>query len=360
MIAKLKAQLEAERQINDIEWEQFFISASLKNTITGEPICCQEDFFRWKKQIEESNKENRTGQHSQKTEPSLPESDQKTCTPKITASSKRTTSNVPQTISPPSTPAKKHKAVVPFFCIASIVIVLLGTFLFWNVVHNSGVKSSKTYIEDQSKTVSDTRSSKTESNYIGSIKSSVIHKRSCRHAQKIIPENRIYYDTIQDAIEDGRKKCATCFVELNTASTNNYQASNNILNPISPPKNGEILYENGDERVAPFTVETKGSGYYYIKLKGSSGKDVLRFFVHGGETAEVEVPLGEYSLYYASGNTWYGSPSLFGSETLYKKATDLFDFYVDEDDGSVCGWTVELYLQANGNLGSVPISSNEF
>lgn len=309
LIAQLTAQLEAERQINDVEWEQFFINASLKNTITGEPICCQEDFFRWKKQIEDSNQENRTGQNRRKksetsylceakdgslvrvpenrldawskaqseppqpltereqqikkeilnklygpanhesqsspcrmkyndpersdedywdglleyvdglprpkekkrTEPSLPAPTQKTVAPKITASSKRTTSNVPKTNSPPSPPAKKHKAVVPLFCIASIVIVLFGTFLFGKVVHNPGVKSSNTYIGEQSKPVSDTRSSKTESNYIGSIKSSVIHKRTCRHAQKIIPENRIYYDTIQDAIEDGREKCSACF-----------------------------------------------------------------------------------------------------------------------------------------------------
>ncbi|QUO37924.1 J domain-containing protein [Dysosmobacter sp. Marseille-Q4140] len=125
------------------------------------------------------------------------------------------------------------------------------------------------------------------------------------------------------------------------------------------PFTGQILYENGWDRVAPFGVVTRGQENFFIKLKDRTGKDdILTFFVRAGETAEVDVPLGTYTLYYATGEFWYGEEELFGESTARFRAEELFDFY--EEDGYVNGWTVELYLQTNGNLDTVPIDPGEF
>ena len=129
--------------------------------------------------------------------------------------------------------------------------------------------------------------------------------------------------------------------------------------PVSLPENGQILYENGWDRVAPFSVVTRGEDNFLIKLKTSTGtQDILTFFVRAGETVEIDVPLGNFTLYYATGETWYGENILFGESTLYYKADDLFDFY--EEDGYVNGWTVELYMQNDGNLSTQSIVPSEF
>lgn len=127
------------------------------------------------------------------------------------------------------------------------------------------------------------------------------------------------------------------------------------------PKNGEILYKrvSTENSIAPFSVETREGKNYYVKLRHlHSQKDEVAFFVEGGKTAEIEVPLGTYELLYACGSTWYGKTDLFGSDTYYAKANETFQFY--EEDSYVNGWTVELYLQSNGNLSTEKISPEEF
>lgn len=143
------------------------------------------------------------------------------------------------------------------------------------------------------------------------------------------------------------------------ADTDDSQTGGKLL-PLSEPlpANGEILFENGWDRVAPFTVVTRGDENFFIKLKNISGSEILTFFVRAGETVDIDVPLGTFMLYYATGETWYGEENLFGETTGRYRAVDLFDFY--EEDGYVNGWTVELYLQTNGNLDTEPISADEF
>lgn len=129
--------------------------------------------------------------------------------------------------------------------------------------------------------------------------------------------------------------------------------------PDPLPFTGQILYENGWDRVAPLSVVTSGENHFFVKLKDISGEDeVLTFFVRAGETADIDVPLGTYTLCYATGEYWYGEDKLFGESTSRFRAEDLFDFY--EEDGYVNGWTVELYLQTNGNLDISPIPPDEF
>lgn len=128
-----------------------------------------------------------------------------------------------------------------------------------------------------------------------------------------------------------------------------------------PPKNGNIIYSkfSNENRIAPFSIDTSGSGYYYVKLRDhQTGQTVLSFFVHGGQSVEIDVPLGNFDLLYAHGDIWYGPVNLFGQETVCQKADDPFLFY--QDGEYVSGWTVELYPQTNGNLDMDYISMDEF
>ncbi|NLM52842.1 MAG: MBL fold metallo-hydrolase [Firmicutes bacterium] len=46
--------------------------------------------------------------------------------------------------------------------------------------------------------------------YLGSIKSDKYHKPTCRHAKKILPENEIWFTSIQDAKTQGYVPCGVC------------------------------------------------------------------------------------------------------------------------------------------------------
>ncbi len=134
------------------------------------------------------------------------------------------------------------------------------------------------------------------------------------------------------------------------------------LEKETPPNSGTRLFPlfiSEDTETAPFSVITGDEGYYFIKLKDpQTSRDEFILFVHGGHSVTTEVPLGDYYLYYAYGDTWYGTNDLFGPETVYNKSDDLFNFY--EEDGYVNGWTVELYLQNNGNMDTIEIGEDEF
>lgn len=143
-------------------------------------------------------------------------------------------------------------------------------------------------------------------------------------------------------------------------SESSFSPDDKLEPPVLPfPETGEILSETNLECVAPFTVKASDTQNFYVKLKDAyTLDDVMAFFVRAGETAELDVPLGLYWVYYATGDEWYGKGLLFGKDTSYSRAQELFDFY--EEDGYVNGWTVELYLQPNGNLNTQSISPDQF
>lgn len=152
-----------------------------------------------------------------------------------------------------------------------------------------------------------------------------------------------------------------CSIFFSTETDQDYQ--NDLqANPVSAdelPQNGEVLSSNTAPKVAPFTVNTEGDGYYFVKLKDVATKeDALCFFVHGGQNAEVYVPLGTYELVYAYGVEWFGEENLFGVDTSYTKADDTFEF--SQDETQIYGWTIDLFFQYDGNLDTVPIDASEF
>lgn len=46
--------------------------------------------------------------------------------------------------------------------------------------------------------------------YVASVHKEPFHRVSCRWAQKISPANAVYYNTRQEAINDGYRPCKVC------------------------------------------------------------------------------------------------------------------------------------------------------
>jgi hypothetical protein len=130
--------------------------------------------------------------------------------------------------------------------------------------------------------------------------------------------------------------------------------------PLPMPNNGEVFRYHQAEAIAPFEIKTRpGSGHYFIKLVNyGTNQTVLTAFVHDGQSATINVPLGSYELKYAVGKFWYGSERLFGPKTSCSKADEKFDFKRIGDQ--VTRYTVELYLQKDGNLQTELIPQSEF
>lgn len=151
--------------------------------------------------------------------------------------------------------------------------------------------------------------------------------------------------------------------------------------PTSTPKpvnvhNGQIIRKPDYEGVANFTIKASStsSHYVYLQYKGAPAKstisrtlnssaaspyeDDLAFYVEAGKEATVNVPIGLYKLYYASGNTYFGEKLLFGNRTSFYSSDDLMDFYADEN--YIYGHTVTLTAVVNGNLDTDPIPESQF
>lgn len=131
--------------------------------------------------------------------------------------------------------------------------------------------------------------------------------------------------------------------------------------PIQPlPINGTIKRYVDNEAVAPFRIITRGSGnHYFVKIADwYTNKVICTVFIRTGQEVSFHVPLGSYKLKYATGENWYGTKYLFGPDTVYSVADNQFDFEVRGE--RISGYTVELFLQPNGNLKTNRISAEEF
>lgn len=126
------------------------------------------------------------------------------------------------------------------------------------------------------------------------------------------------------------------------------------------PSSGHSVVHNNKTRIAPFILNLPDDGdYYYVVLADyTSDTKVVSIYGHSGDTIEIDVPLGNYSLYYTSGTTWYGSRHKFGDETPCYKADAMLQFYETSD--SIYYEEITLYPVLYGNMDSERISENEF
>ena len=130
------------------------------------------------------------------------------------------------------------------------------------------------------------------------------------------------------------------------------------INP-KPVKISNGFIKKPSNRKAPVTIHAPkdASCYVYFKNSSNSKKD-FSLFVKAGSTVKVKAPLGHYTLYYATGETWYGVKYRFGVGTSYYLAESTFDFY--EDDYYVYGTTVTLYQVYGGNMSTHEIDESQF
>ena len=129
---------------------------------------------------------------------------------------------------------------------------------------------------------------------------------------------------------------------------------------IEFPANGYYTNHTGSIGLAPLSIKTPaGDDYYFILLRSSpKGEVAVTTYIYAGETVEILVPLGDYTMHYAVGKVWYGEEYLFGPDTVYTNVDKIFKFY--ETDDSYVGHTIELIMQFGGNLNTVPGSSSDF
>jgi len=125
------------------------------------------------------------------------------------------------------------------------------------------------------------------------------------------------------------------------------------------PKSGDINIFIKNNRVAPLKIYTSNNSNYFVKLKDYvSKKTIMTIFIKGGDSIETKVPLGTYEIVYASGINWHDDEKLFGKNTTYTKANQLFTFR--ENDNGINGYTLKLYSVSNGNLQTKKLNKNEF
>jgi len=132
--------------------------------------------------------------------------------------------------------------------------------------------------------------------------------------------------------------------------------------------NGQILLGDSESGECPLTVTVRGINNYYIYLDyvGLPGLPLINnnnsyydfsFYVRAGSSVDVSVPIGMYKLYYAVGDTWYGTTYIFGNKTVWYTTDDIFTFYTDALFAH--GHTLELYPQFGGNLETYEVEESD-
>lgn len=131
--------------------------------------------------------------------------------------------------------------------------------------------------------------------------------------------------------------------------------------PQPLPKSGDgIVYFQKIEAVAPLTIVTKTSKlHYFVKIiDWYTNQVITTFFICSGQQVSMQLPLGSYKIKYATGQIWYGDKYLFGPNTDYSEVDKKLAF--EKIDDRVTGYTIELFLQQNGNLHTKKISPNNW
>lgn len=137
-----------------------------------------------------------------------------------------------------------------------------------------------------------------------------------------------------------------------------------ITNAVDAPVHiapGIVWIRSGMPRVAPFRVVTPEGRDYFVKLvDATSGRDVVALFVRGGQPLDVDVPLGNYRMRYASGAQWRGERQYFGpgEMTQFSEAATTFRFF--ETATAYEGHVVELIKQVGGNMATRDVSREGF
>lgn len=135
-----------------------------------------------------------------------------------------------------------------------------------------------------------------------------------------------------------------------------YEKGYTAPKPVNMPLSGTILggkaYNGASD--SELTIETSDSAYV-VSVKNGYGEEKVTFFVRPNSTVTVGVPATLLSVYFASGDTWYGYGEglMFGEDTVYTKDDDVLNFH-----GYT--YTYTLYSVYDGNFSETPSSQDEF
>lgn len=124
------------------------------------------------------------------------------------------------------------------------------------------------------------------------------------------------------------------------------------------PRTGVISAAEGVPRVAPLRVTGSPGADYYLKMVDEAGREVLTLFVRGGHTLDARAPAGRYRLRYASGNQWLGTNVLFGTQTRFAAANNVFDF--GGDGRPLTAYDITLLSQGERSAEGRPIRREDF
>ena len=124
------------------------------------------------------------------------------------------------------------------------------------------------------------------------------------------------------------------------------------LEPEPLPADGTVL-EGSEGSTSEITITAPDEENCYVRLKNEVGGTVLGFFVNAGSTVTIGVPGQVLTVYFATGDTWYGLKERFGDETRYSKDDEPVDF---------SQFTIQYRLisSTNGNFSETVIDKDEF
>ena len=149
------------------------------------------------------------------------------------------------------------------------------------------------------------------------------------------------------------------------------------LTPITA-YNGRVFIQSSYSGTCPLTInaDKKSDCYVYLeyvgpskqsregrtRIQGRLQEDDIAFYVSAGNSVEIDIPVGIYKFYYATGknNVFYGTKYLFGegNKTQYYLSDEKLEFWFDGTYYN--GHTITLYLVENGNFDTDPVKESDF
>ena len=124
-------------------------------------------------------------------------------------------------------------------------------------------------------------------------------------------------------------------------------------------ESGKMLKTAAGSKVAPLKIKVgKGQNYYLYFKNSKTPSNSFAFYLKSGKSKTMNVPLGTYTLYYATGKTWYGKKYKFGNATSYHKLDKKVKFYISGN--RYMGHSIKLYSVENGNVTTSGVGEGEF
>lgn len=136
-----------------------------------------------------------------------------------------------------------------------------------------------------------------------------------------------------------------------SALVNLYKFDRLSPSPSSLPASGLFDPEPAGG-IAPVTLQADSSGlHHFIKILSAADQTTATTaFLRSGEALQIHLPLGRYTIRYATGRTWYGPDYLFGTETLYSSQEKTYVLH--RTGNRVNGYRIHLTIRPNGDTAS--------